>query len=322
MPHDLPPPYETPAEGILPSFAAAQGEWPQQLVFRRCVADASVVNVAQSESPIAAAVLTITGFFRRISFQDFLLNEQYNYNHIYPGSTAGCTVNDLRLADLPFVARLMLPPLGSPEDHPKKQKFVYKGDDARRTVHYTVHDLADPSASAAGVEALFEIDGIKFRWVSIKNPGSPSSPTASSAANASGSSAFSSPPTSPALGSVVTEEPICHELQFESSVGANPTWTTVATTSVLRNKFYTTEIMHHGKTGVYGVRPVFATVNFAMEKMSWMNFSSSQLQVIVGVLWSLWMGDALNKEGRLAEIVAPRLKLYKKNKRMSMSRKN
>ncbi|KAJ3066741.1 hypothetical protein HDU98_009984 [Podochytrium sp. JEL0797] len=269
---DLPPPYYS-TQAPLPAFTAIELDWPTHLHFRRAPQDTSTVHVFVTDSTVASPILTISRFI--LPSYSFLEYKSYNFQHIYPGVTPGCEIQDNRGMgdDPPFVTKLILPALGSSDDSPRKQKFVYQGtSDAHTTIDYVVQDASEKH----GIEGVFEVDGFSFRWVLVKN------------AAGGGSSSSSS---SPSLGS--SEDSICHELRMASE----KSWITVATASVQRHSFYNSGSVDD-KSGVYGSKPLFAQVDFAVDKMC---LSSKRLTVVAAVLWGVWMGDALNKAGRLAD---------------------
>ncbi|KAJ3060031.1 hypothetical protein HDU98_003970 [Podochytrium sp. JEL0797] len=286
---DLPPPYYD-EQTAPPAFATADLEWPHQLHFRRSIDDTGVVHVFATDSSLATPILAITNFM--LPSYSFLEFKKYNHLHVYPGTTAGSRVQDLRVGyemDT-FESKIVLPELTGPEAKPKRQKFVYVGRDSRRVVDYVVHDSSERGRE--GVQGGFGVGGVMFRWVLVV--GREGSPSSSSSSSSSCSS--------------VDVESVCHELQYAHE----KSWITVATTSALRHKFYTAEV-NHTKSGVYGTRPLFARVDFEMSRLVGLGFSSSALKCVVGVLWSLWMGDVLNKEGRLGEVVRERMRLYKRD---------
>ncbi|ORY46397.1 hypothetical protein BCR33DRAFT_715493 [Rhizoclosmatium globosum] len=255
-------------------------EWPSEIYFRRSINDALVVHGYPTPAEDAMPIISISQFSDKppsaASYEEI--------TQVYVGSSNGSLVSDLRTgSDDESVSTVFInPPLlkvvNKKANNPaKEQKFHFQASrSGARVLDYTTHDKTAANKDQ-NVEASFQMDQVWFRW--IFDP------------------SFSSVPGSPTRTTT-------HNLQFTTESPAAKNFT------VNRSLFYSAFATEN--KGTKNVNPMFVTGKFELDKLTWPNFHQNQLTVILSTLWSVWMGDVLNREGALKDLLLVRDKKFKK----------
>ncbi|ORY48859.1 hypothetical protein BCR33DRAFT_713976 [Rhizoclosmatium globosum] len=294
-----------------PTYDSTLESWPPHLYFRRST-DATVLDLFPTPSDSSSPIFRIDAF--TLSWSQFNLYLNYHFKHVYPGTSPGSRIWDLRSPSTTaaFTTRHVLPPLGSREDHPAMQRFVFKGryQNSNEEVVLHIHESARFTPPGAfqmegyhvkKVQARFDLDGVSARWIMCEER------DANKWWNFAGVGGSSS---SGGTGAGSGEENVGrHEFQ----VLMKGEWVTVAYAEVDHKPFYKYTLAESapGKGGSHDPRPVFGKIEFVMDKLCWLNCEQRQVLAILSSLLQVWLGDVLNKEGRLEHVLAERMKKYR-----------
>ncbi|ORY48860.1 hypothetical protein BCR33DRAFT_781883 [Rhizoclosmatium globosum] len=157
------------------------------------------------------------------------------------------------------------------------------------------------------VQARFDLDGVPARWVMWKIIMSEGVKKWWNFPGVGGASSSAAPGSE----SGRDEENVGrHEFQLLMRKGE---WVTVAYAEVDRKPFfkYTLAESAPGKGESHDPRPIFGKIEFVMDKLCWLNCEQGQVLVILSSLLQVWLGDVLNKEGRLEHVLAERMKKFR-----------
>ncbi|KAJ3018039.1 UNVERIFIED_CONTAM: hypothetical protein HDU68_011358 [Siphonaria sp. JEL0065] len=276
-----------------PPYQAETIAWPNELFFCRSKSNPKVIELFASKSatdPIA----TIDSFSETPA--SFLLYR--DVFQCYVGTSPGSTVTDLRHPLTPFVSSFALPKVNPQPSNGIGERLLYAKtlpnmDPADIEFRY---NILEPSNNVVrGQYAVifgsipwvqFESNQTSFKWMPSASNKKPFFQRFAIGSNSSASGMFEK-----------------HDLAFKT--GKN-NWISVGYSEVSRDLFFG-RLAQDVPGNLLSLRPgAFAHVSFDVNKITWPNYDSSQLAEVVGTLWSVWMGDVLNKEGKLKEILDER----------------
>ncbi|KAI9326394.1 hypothetical protein BDR26DRAFT_924499 [Obelidium mucronatum] len=326
MPDPQPPPTYTESPESAPTYSHALIEWPQTVFFARSASDASLVQVFQqsNSSKIASVQVSSLPPHDYVRFNDFI--------QPYIGSSSGCSVQNHRMVsetvnsnfmNSRFSTTVILPPM-KPVQKPNQaiKTYYHPLAPANNRFEYSVSEhstgirtLVLDVTSAGHVSTEFEMNGVKFRWIPAAVEVDKRSIFSKVVGSFGGSSSSSSSSSKDAPA-----EQVVHHLEFCSTGGDKKAWTMAAKATVTRTKYFKNGPPPTPTGGKFRFSEIeqssFGSIQFMKENMFWYNYDSeTQFEAILGTLWTVWLMDALNRDGRLNSVLE-----YRKVKRRDVLR--
>ncbi|KAJ3074014.1 hypothetical protein HDU99_001808 [Rhizoclosmatium hyalinum] len=296
----------------LPTYTSVQQQWPLEVYFRRSVLDRETICLIPTDSDDVLPIAQITPLKITPGIP------------MHVGASPGSILTDLRFpSDDPFVTELA-PSI--PQDHiprrglfeltrPVRSKCLeYMGGTGYFNFNKRKYSI---EFGTTEVQCDFEMGAIQFRWVPLTEQSS----SAYSFPNLNPRKANSLPPTplpfqtmpalrTSTLQNVPASKSQSHVAQYRLQYLApnSSAWITLGTATGTRSVYYSPLI----------APMTFAHVGFDLAVVEYLQLDTIHFRMFIGTLWSLFVADVLNPEGRISETAA--VNGWKRGRSLSLPR--